>query len=238
MEKRFTLAMLEEAERILAEGDNGRHNNPGRTRRWIREKTECVALIRAGLIAQGDLPKPEKSAERIAHEKIEAELDRLHPNAQNRRVVEYQGNRYIRCYWPIETSNSGKTVYLWHASWQRTNQPIDRLLEEREAVRKSDEEALRAKDLANAAHVSSIGERLDFGCLTLANHTGYHDQYGYVTVQTFRDEMGRLIIYKGKAPIDCSVDERVRVTATVKDHSEYCGVKQTIIIRPKVVPEP
>ena len=64
---------------------------------------------------------------------------------------------------PIETSNSGKTVYLWHASWQRTDQPIDRLLEEREAIRKAEEEALRAKDLANAAHVGSIGERIDFG---------------------------------------------------------------------------
>ena len=108
-------------------------------------------------------PSPEKSAETIVHEKIEAELDRLYPNAQNKRVVEYQRNRYIRRYWPIETSNSGKTVYLWHASWQRTDQPIDRLLEEREAIRKAEEEALRAKDLANAAHVGSIGERIDFG---------------------------------------------------------------------------
>jgi hypothetical protein len=55
-------------------------------------------------------------------------------------------------------------------------------------------------------------------------------------VQTFRDEVGRLIVYKSKAPSNYSIGERVRVTATVKDHSEYRGVKQTIISRPKVVP--
>jgi hypothetical protein len=77
MKKRFTLAMLEEAERDLAEGDSGRHSNPSRTRRWNRDAMERVARIRAGLIEQGDLPKPEKSAETIAHEKIKGELNRL-----------------------------------------------------------------------------------------------------------------------------------------------------------------
>lgn len=33
-EKRFTLAMLEQAEHELAQGDSGRHNNPSRTRSW------------------------------------------------------------------------------------------------------------------------------------------------------------------------------------------------------------
>jgi hypothetical protein len=211
--------MLEQAERDLAEGDSGRHNNPGRTRRWNREAMERVARIRAGLIEQGDLPKPEKSPEAIAREKIEAELDRLYPNAQHGRVVEIQGSRYIRRYLP----NS--------ASWRPTDQPIDRVLEEREAIRKAEKEALRAKDVANAAHVGLIGERRDFGWLTVADLSGYETRYGYVTVQTFRDELGRLIVYKGKAPIDYSIGECVRVTATVKDHSEYRGIKQTIITR-------
>jgi hypothetical protein len=235
MKKRFTLAMLEQAERDLAEGDSGRHGNPGRTRRWYGDAMERVASIRAGLIEQGDLPKPEKSAETIAHEKIEAELNRLYQNAQHGRVVEYQSSRYMRCYWPLHISNSGKTVHVWHASWQPTEQPIDRQLEESEAICKAEEEALRAKDIANAAHVGSIGKRMDFGWLTVASLTGYNTEYGYITVQTFRDEAGRLIVYKGKAPMDLSPDERVRVSATVKAHSEYRGVKQTIISRPKVV---
>lgn len=117
-EKRFTLAMLEQAERQLAEGDSGRHSNPGRTRRWNEAAMERVATIRAGLIAQGDLPKPQKSAETIEREKIEAELDRLYPNAESRRIVEYQGKRYMRRYSPLERSNSGKSVKLWHAYWQ------------------------------------------------------------------------------------------------------------------------
>jgi hypothetical protein len=105
---------------------------------------------------------------------------------------------------------------------------------EQEALRAKDEEALRAKDIANAAYVGSIGERLDFGWLTLAHLAVYDTEYGYVEVQTFRDEIGRLLVYKGKAPIhNIIVGDRVRVTATVKDHSEYRSVKQTIIKRPK-----
>src|SRR5262245_53094765 len=96
MEKRCTLAMPEHAERVLAEDDSNRHSNPGRTRRGQKAAMEEVARIRAGLIEQGDLPRPMKSAEEIAHERIEAELDRLYPNAENKRIVEYQGNRYIR----------------------------------------------------------------------------------------------------------------------------------------------
>ena len=46
---------------------------------------------------------------------------------------------------------------------------------------------------------------------------GYDDEYGYATVQTFRDEVGRLIVYKSKAPSNYSIGERVRVTATVKE---------------------
>jgi hypothetical protein len=45
--------------------------------------------------------------------------------------------------------------------------------------------------------------------------------------------MGRLVVYKGKAPIDnVIVGDRVRLIATVKDHSVYRSVKQTIIKRP------
>jgi hypothetical protein len=58
MKRRFTLAMLERAERDLAEGDSGRHSNPGRTHGWHGDAMERVARIRAGLIEQGDLPKP------------------------------------------------------------------------------------------------------------------------------------------------------------------------------------
>jgi hypothetical protein len=84
---------------------------------------ERVSLIRSRLIEQGDLPKPEKSAEAIERERLQAELDRLFPNAESKRVVDHKGERYTRRYVPLATSNSGKTVKTWHGFWERIAPP-------------------------------------------------------------------------------------------------------------------
>jgi hypothetical protein len=55
-ERRYTLAGLEAADRELAEGDSGRHMNPGRTRRHNLYWQDQVKKIRAALIKQGGLP--------------------------------------------------------------------------------------------------------------------------------------------------------------------------------------
>jgi hypothetical protein len=114
LEPKYTPADLE---RELAREESGRHSNPGRTRRWNREHFERISTIRKHLIEQGDLPRPIKSPEMLEQERIEAELDRLYPNAESKLIVEYRGERWQRRYYPLSTSRSGKTVHAWGGSW-------------------------------------------------------------------------------------------------------------------------
>jgi hypothetical protein len=114
--RRYTLADLEAAQQAE---DSGRHNNPGRTARLNRKNAATIAEIRAALIEQGDLPPRQKFGAEFESERIQAQLDRLYPNAESKSVVEYQGAKWKRRYWPIDTSRSGKTVYEWHGYWEK-----------------------------------------------------------------------------------------------------------------------
>jgi hypothetical protein len=114
--RRYTLADLEAAQQAEESIWN---NNPGKTARFIREKAARIAELRAALIEQGDLPAPQKSPAQIESERIQAELDRLYPNATSKRVVEYQGQNWIRRYVPLDASRSGKTVHTWHGYWEK-----------------------------------------------------------------------------------------------------------------------
>jgi hypothetical protein len=55
--------------------------------------------------------------ERSYKEKLERELNRIFPNAQSKEIVEHNGKKYRRRYWPLEKSRSGKTVKEWDKSW-------------------------------------------------------------------------------------------------------------------------
>jgi hypothetical protein len=108
--RRYTLRDLEEAERRSAEGDDGRHSNPGRTRRWNREADEEVSRIRQALIEQGDLPDPAKSLERIEKDRIERGLLAVRNNPDHNEIVEFEGKRYQCKYYKLDG--------FWFRDWK------------------------------------------------------------------------------------------------------------------------
>jgi hypothetical protein len=101
---------FDEAERRRAEGDSGRHNNPGRTRRWSRLANEEVSRIRQALIEQGDLADPAKSIERIEKDRIERGLLAVRNNPDHNEIVEFGGKRYQCKYYKL-----GK---IWLRDWK------------------------------------------------------------------------------------------------------------------------
>ncbi len=114
--KQYTLSDLEAAEaRAERIAESGRGNNPNRYPAALRE----VDRIRAILFDQGDLPRPPTTPEAIEHNRVQSELDRLYPNAESKRVVEFEGQSWQRCYTPLSTSRSGKTVHAWHGYWKK-----------------------------------------------------------------------------------------------------------------------
>lgn len=109
----YTLEDYEEAKaehrRWVERWDNYTGNNPEKYQTDIRNAATRMREIEQHLKDAGLLEWTEK-------EKLERELDRLFPNAQSKEVVEHNGKKYQRRYWP-EKSRSGKTVKGWSKSW-------------------------------------------------------------------------------------------------------------------------
>ena len=86
-------------------------NNPDKYQTDIRNAARRMREIERCLKNAGLLEWTER-------EKLEGELDRMFPNAQSKETVEYRGKKYLRRYWPLEKSRSGKTVNEWGKSWE------------------------------------------------------------------------------------------------------------------------
>lgn len=85
-------------------------NNPDKYQTDIRNAARRVREIEGCLKDVGTL-------ERTEEEKLEREIDSMFPNAKNKEIVEYNGKKYQRRYWPLEKTRSGKTVKEWSKSW-------------------------------------------------------------------------------------------------------------------------
>lgn len=85
-------------------------NNPNKYQSDIRAIRRQVRMITDALKFAGVLPLTEK-------EQLEKELDSEFPSAKSKQIVEHRGRKYQRCFWPTETSRSGKNVTAWGCGW-------------------------------------------------------------------------------------------------------------------------
>ncbi len=53
---------------------------------------------------------------------ITERIDRLVPASEKDKIIFFEGEYYICQYYPIDTSNSGKTVYHWGHYWRRAKE--------------------------------------------------------------------------------------------------------------------
>lgn len=90
-------------------------------------------------------------------------------------------------------------------------------------------------------HVGTVGERRSFD-LTVVFKTAFDTQWGTTFVHVMEDAEKNVIVYKGTTqlnPVDkqhhshfADKGDKVTLVATIKEHGERDGVKQTIISRP------
>jgi len=114
---------------------------------------------------------------------------------------------------------------------------------EAEAAAKAKEDAIKA-GFAAGVYVGEPKKRLDF-TLTLASDREFEGYYGLTHVYEFADEDGNCIVWFTQNIIETYDEERdgwwtaelgdtIKMRATVKEHKEYNGVKQTIITRAQI----
>jgi len=115
----------------------------------------------------------------------------------------------------------------------------------------------RMRELAKFEHSEWVGEekqRMELELVLVRDYVYEKAGYSYYTptetahIYTFADADGNCFVWKTTKPLDyewydeddrwrciaAEVGDRVYMKATVKEHGEYKGVKQTVINRPKV----
>lgn len=98
---------------------------------------------------------------------------------------------------------------------------------------------IRAQDAERAAtgsasqHVGVVGDRHRF-VLNVRLVRSFESMYGIIWLHVCEDADNNVVVYKGSKEL-AARGETVTVDATVSEHGEREGVKQTIIKRPKIV---
>lgn len=112
----YTLDDLEAAKEELTAWnrrfDDYTGNNPDKYQADIKSARATVREIESVLKMAGVIPRSEQ-------EQIESALDRMFPSARSKEIVEYEGEKYQRCFTPLERSRSRKSVTVWDKSWVR-----------------------------------------------------------------------------------------------------------------------
>ncbi len=116
-------------------------------------------------------------------------------------------------------------------------------------AKKADWDAKKAKASSTSAHQGSVGDKITINA-TYKNSASYtfrfsEGYWGTATqfIHTLEDDSGNIYTWKTQKPIEKIEDEeyiaveygeKITLTGTIKEHSEYMGVAQTVLTRCKI----
>lgn len=149
-----------------------------------------------------------------------------------------------RAYWKLESNRTGKMerncIPLALSGFAKTQHfgllAYMPLAYEHYLERKAREEQREADRLVAAAtsqHVGTVGQRIALKAATVTMLSSWDGYYGKTWLYRFVDESGNVFIWFASRLF--VAENGVTIKATVKEHSERDGVKQTILSRCKVV---
>lgn len=173
--------------------------------KWEREEYDALKAA----LGEGDFDLAERVIDWVASEEA-GDSDYIH----NLRVILAPG-----------TVGADRRGYACSAvaSYQR-------FLGKLEAAKRERENAATATN----EWVGKVGERLKGLELTVLSNKGFSGSYGPTILYKFRDGSGRTLTWFSSGETKLEVGTTIRLTATVKGHGEYNGVKETQLTRGKV----
>lgn len=86
----------------------------------------------------------------------------------------------------------------------------------------------------NSQWVGEIKEKMEKE-LTFVKSSGYDGVYGYVNFYNFIDDKENVFIWKTTKNVSFIVTSKYNIKFTIKEHTDFRGIKQTIITRAKVL---
>lgn len=101
---------------------------------------------------------------------------------------------------------------------------------------KEDKEREKGQDKAKGSEwVGEPGKRMDLKLKISRASISFDTMYGPMSIVFFVDENGNQFTWKTSSPLDGEPGNWFDVKATVKEHGEYKGTKQTVLTRVKVI---
>lgn len=82
-------------------------------------------------------------------------------------------------------------------------------------------------------YVGKVSDKVEFDCEVI-NASSFETSFGMSHMYVFRDEHGNMLIWYASTKQKIERAQKVHVIGSVKKHSEYQGVKQTVLTRCKV----
>lgn len=104
---------------------------------------------------------------------------------------------------------------------------IDRYEEKKEEARRKERLA------AESNYIGEVGEKISMNFVSGREVACCETQFGLLHIYEFKDANGNTAVWKSSLSKD--IPESGVVTGTVKTHEEYDGIKQTVILRAKII---
>ena len=92
-------------------------------------------------------------------------------------------------------------------------------------------------EIEASAFVGEVGDKIDFAVTSFTCVSSWESMYGMTFLYKFTDAENHTFVWYASKPVED--DEKVAtIKGTIKDHSEFNGVKQTVLTRCKVTYKP
>ena len=108
---------------------------------------------------------------------------------------------------------------------------IPKAIERYKEEKKRQEE--RERLAAESNYLGSVGEKISVNFVSGREVACCETQFGLLHIYEFKDANGNTVVWKSGSGKD--IPESGTVTGTVKSHEEYDGIKQTVILRAKII---
>lgn len=86
---------------------------------------------------------------------------------------------------------------------------------------------------AASQHIGEVKQRIIVGVASFECKSSWSNMYGVTFLYRFTDNNGNVFVWYASSAVE-NEDRVATITGTVKEHSEYNGVKQTVLTRCKV----
>lgn len=110
---------------------------------------------------------------------------------------------------------------------------VNHIMQEDKRIKEADERAARREAESKSEFVGELGQRLTVNLKSAELVTSFETLYGLTRLYKFTDNDGNIFIWYASSAVDPD-KEFATLTGTVKDHSVYNGVNQTVMTRCKL----